>query len=262
MTPSPPEDIVDDYLSTVDAEAPGLVEGLYLVGSVALGDYRPGRSDIDFVAVTADRLDSAGAAALSRAQARFNRSHRRPYVDGPYLTWRDLAKPPDQTGPVPYVHRRRFVPAGGFELNPVTWHTLAGHGIPRRGPAPDALDVWTDRAMLAGWTRENLHTYWPRWRDRSARLWSRPGLVSLGSWATQWGVMGVARQHCAIATGDIISKTAAGYYALKAFDERWHRIARESLRLREGCGGRSGYRTPLSRRRDLFAFISMVIDTA
>jgi hypothetical protein len=45
-------EVVDTYLGTVEAQAPGLVEGLYLVGSVALGDFRPRTSDIDFVAVT------------------------------------------------------------------------------------------------------------------------------------------------------------------------------------------------------------------
>lgn len=47
-------DVVDTYLRVVDEEAPGLVEGLYLVGSVALGEFRPHTSDVDFVAVTAE----------------------------------------------------------------------------------------------------------------------------------------------------------------------------------------------------------------
>jgi hypothetical protein len=38
------------YLDRADRLAPGLVEGLYLEGSIALGDYRPGVRDIDFVA--------------------------------------------------------------------------------------------------------------------------------------------------------------------------------------------------------------------
>jgi predicted nucleotidyltransferase len=45
---------VDAYLS----QATALIDGLYLFGSIALDDFHPGRSDIDFVAVTADRLDA------------------------------------------------------------------------------------------------------------------------------------------------------------------------------------------------------------
>jgi len=63
-------EIVDAYLVMGNAEAPGLVEGFYLVGSIALGDFRPHESDIDFIAVTAVRPDAATLPALRRLHAR------------------------------------------------------------------------------------------------------------------------------------------------------------------------------------------------
>jgi hypothetical protein len=36
----------------------------------------------------------------------------------------------------------------GFDVNPVTWHTLARHGIAVRGPESERLNVWTDPAEL------------------------------------------------------------------------------------------------------------------
>jgi hypothetical protein len=63
-------EVVAAYLDAVATAAPGLVEGLYLVGYVALGDFRPHSSDIDFVAVTADRPEPATAAALEPVHAR------------------------------------------------------------------------------------------------------------------------------------------------------------------------------------------------
>jgi hypothetical protein len=50
-----PEDVCNatrEHLRALDATAPGLVAGLYLTGSVTLGDFLPGRSDIDFMAFT------------------------------------------------------------------------------------------------------------------------------------------------------------------------------------------------------------------
>jgi hypothetical protein len=44
--------ITTAFLQVLDEEAPGLVTGLYLTGSVDLADFQPGASDIDFVAVT------------------------------------------------------------------------------------------------------------------------------------------------------------------------------------------------------------------
>ena len=49
-----PRDVVNRYLEIADGVMPGLVEGLYLVGSVALNDWVEGVSDIDFVAVLAE----------------------------------------------------------------------------------------------------------------------------------------------------------------------------------------------------------------
>ena len=45
------ESVVNAYLRSIDEEAPGLIEGLYLTGSVALGEFRASTSDIDFLAV-------------------------------------------------------------------------------------------------------------------------------------------------------------------------------------------------------------------
>ncbi len=93
--------VVDAYLRVVQAEAPGLVEGLYLTGSVALGEFRPRTSDIDYLAVTATPPDPAAVAALARAHHRLRRLHRRPFFDGRYVTWQDLASDPRLVEPGP-----------------------------------------------------------------------------------------------------------------------------------------------------------------
>ena len=64
-----PDDVdrtVTRFLDRLDRVLPGRVTGLYLVGSVALGAYRPGRSDIDVVAV----LDVADGERLPAADVR------------------------------------------------------------------------------------------------------------------------------------------------------------------------------------------------
>ena len=51
--------IIDHFLVEADAALPAFIRSFYLVGSIALDDYRPGGSDIDFIAVTPARLVSA-----------------------------------------------------------------------------------------------------------------------------------------------------------------------------------------------------------
>ena len=139
----------------VNAEVPGLVEGFYLVGSVALGDFRPHESDIDFVAVTATRPGVTALPALQQVHARLRALHPRPHFDGFYVTWEDLRRDPTLAVGAPDAHQGR-VRVGESGLDPVTWHTLARHGVAVRGPTPAEMGVWTDPDALASWTLGNF----------------------------------------------------------------------------------------------------------
>lgn len=237
------------YLQLADRYAPGLVEGLYLQGSVALGDYRPGVSDIDFVAVTS-RTPEDGAVRAVHAELR--RSRSRPLFDGLYVGWDDLRRDPAQAAAGPAVHEWRVDPASRFERNLVTWHILAQAGVAVRGPAVADLGVHTDWPTLSEVTRRNLDEYWTPWLRRSAR-----GVVGLTPWATTWGVLGVARLRHTLAAGQVTSKTDAAAYALDTYG-RWHRVVREALRIR--VGGPPLYRNPWRRRADLTGFMAEALD--
>ena len=125
-----PAEVAATYLRLVDEEAPGLVEGLYLAGSVALGEFRPHVSDVDFLAVTAKPVVGPDLAALDRAHARLRRYQRRPTFDGFYVTWADLRDDPARAPHGPTAHEGRFR-ATPTARDPVAWHTLA-----RFGPDP------------------------------------------------------------------------------------------------------------------------------
>ena len=121
------------------------------------------------------------------------------------------------------------------------------------------VEVWTDRAALEAWTLHNMATYWRNWHARARRLPSKLGLATLGTWGPSWGVLGLARQHFTVRTGDITSKYGAGLYAREVFPSRWHSIIDECLRTRRMPHARSAYRNPLSRRRGVLAFIEHVM---
>lgn len=74
---------------------------------------RPGRllsrsADIDFVAVTADRLDADALATLTARHA----SLPGPAFEGLYLTRAELAAGPLAIGPTSYARQGRLHPAG------------------------------------------------------------------------------------------------------------------------------------------------------
>ncbi|MEJ3653968.1 aminoglycoside adenylyltransferase domain-containing protein [Actinomycetes bacterium KLBMP 9759] len=250
------------YLALADDRLPGLVEGLYLHGSLGFGEFHPERSDIDFVAAVAERPDAEQVVALGEVLGEVARRHPRPHFDGIHVLRTDLAAIPSGCPDVPCFHEGRFDPAGRFELNPVTWHELAWHGVTVRGEPLRESDVWTDRAALREFTYDNLKTYW---RPLVEQMSSAP--VDKSEWLTEWFVLGTARLHHLLATGALTSKGGAGRHALRTFASRWHPVVVEALRIREGGirDGRPGPAEryaddPATRITDLTAFSEMVIE--
>ena len=251
-------DVARRHLEVVDEALPGRVEGLYLVGSVALDDYRPGASDVDFLAVVATPLSEDEVTTLGEVHERLRDKVPEPAYDGVYVTWHQLAHDPTGLTGVP-AHHDRAVTTDGFEANPVQYRTLAEHPVVIRGTT--SPEVFTDDALLRRWVRTNLDTYWAEWVDRQHTLVR--GAMLLADWAVGWGVLGIPRLHYTLATGDVTSKTGAGEYAMATFDDEWHPILEEALRLRHGGEQLEEYRRrPLARRRDALDFMAHVIETA
>ncbi len=124
---------IDRYLEAVDAAVPGLVVGLYVVGSLALGDYDPERSDIDVVVVVA-------AAPGAEQRALLGEVHRvvATRVDGPYVPRALVANGPEHVGDVAYHVDGRFEFGPCHEVSPVTWAILADSAITARRHAERA----------------------------------------------------------------------------------------------------------------------------
>ncbi|GAB3208571.1 aminoglycoside adenylyltransferase domain-containing protein [Marinactinospora thermotolerans] len=254
--------VAETFLRDIDGEAPGLVEGLYLTGSVALDDYRPHVSDVDFVVVTARRLTDTDFDALRRVHSRMRSRFPRPQFNGIHVTWEDLDDDPAACGPLASVNAGRLRRKASADVNPVTWHVLAERGVTVRGPLPVELDMWNERDSLRDWSLGNLDEHWRRWRAKAGRLVTPRGLAALGSLAPSWSVLSVSRLHFTLRTGEITSKSGAGRYALHAFPERWDRIVNECLRIRRGSRLPSLYQSALARRRAALDYIEMVLDDA
>jgi hypothetical protein len=258
--------VLNALLGALDASAPGLITDLYVTGSIALGDGRPGQSDLDVVLVRDEAADNAATlAALLPAMQMLVTSHRKPIVDGLVVSRADLAAGPEGiVGPRPYlIDGKASLGEESSGRNPVTWQTLAQCGIAWRGTPLAELPLRQDDAALKAWVRGNLESYWRPWRASSDRLFSRMGVVSLHPWFSEWGVLGVTRLHYTLATGRITSKYGAGCYALETFPARWHRIVHEALHYRERKREGAMYRgNILARRRDARNYVAMVIEDA
>ena len=247
--------VTDRLMAHVDARLPGQLEGFYLVGSVAQGDYREGRSDVDFIAVLAGPHE---VDVLARIHADLAHAFAGLSCDGIYVHADELAAPPGGEGV--RAHEGKVGRSDG-ERHPVSWLLLADEGIALRGPAPNASWVAADRDAAIDYSRKNLGSYWQRWLDGYRRSVPATRETSIADAAVTWGALGVARVHATIASGHVPSKTAAGIHALDAF-ARHGRIIGEGLRLRTEPETLSRYASHEARRHDLIAFMEEAISSA
>ncbi len=261
--PAQVHEVTDTYLRLVEAAVPGLVDGLYLHGSTALGDFRPGNSDIDFVAVTSHRPADSEVTALAGVHKGLDQLHPRPYFDGAYLLRADLATDPNRCPDVPGCHQATFEPSGRHMLSLVTWHEVAEYGVAVRGPGIGELGVWTDEPTLLANTRTNLRTYWKRWVGDLDRLAETAPNRAVDPWFVEWCVLGSVRLHALLVTGRLHSKGGAGRWAVEAdaFGPRWSPILTEALRIRTGNDGPSAYADLRHRLRDTRDFLATVVAT-
>jgi hypothetical protein len=239
MLPAAVDTPVRRYLRIADRLLPGRIVGFYLVGSVALRAFRPGHSDIDFVAVVDGDLDgrelrrlravhvASGVCTATPALAR-GRLALPGTCNGVYVRAGDLARPVSTIVPLASHTGAQLSVGRGFDVNPVQWATFAARGVAVRGAEPATLGLDPQPELLRQWTRDNLASYWVPWAEATRR---RPSLAFRATprWATAWGALGAPRMHRTIASGEVISKEAAGEYAREQFDPRWHPVVDEAL---------------------------------
>jgi len=211
--PEPVVAALDEWLAAHDTAAPGAIEGLYVVGSVALADWTP-RSDIDVVAVVADPSEPELAEALAAAQA-VVRERTEYSIDGPYVGWGDLVVPA-MAVQRPWVLDGDFhVDGESFEINPVTWFTLARYGVAFRGVEAGEIGVATDLAERRAWVAENVRTYWQGVGERLSAGVVESEETSFGGEVLEWVALGAARMLFTFETGDVSSKSGAGRWAVR-----------------------------------------------
>lgn len=229
------------YLAILDRLLPERAVASYVTGSVALGAYVPGRSDVDVLVLLDRPLDAAGLRRVRLAQVvsgagtgwaavRAGHVAAPGTVNASFVLADEITRPVTRIRPVASHVGTAFRAGEAFDVNPVVWRELADGGVAVRGPAPADLDLDPEPDRLRDWNRDNLRTYWRPWAERAQRgAWSVVGAPSATSWLVAWGALGVARLDATIATAEVVSKEAAGVRALEVFDDRWHPVVAEAL---------------------------------
>jgi len=174
----------------------GWVRDLWVAGSLATGDYVPGVSDIDLVAVVSGRVDESRQAALTGIHSELDGGDAHgldlgcAFVDDSRLAERAAEHPTWTHGRL--VHR---------VLSGVTRAELDRFGYAVTGrPPKEVLPPVTDDDVRAA-ARAEVCGYWA-WASRRPAMWLSPVIADLG-------LSAMARGRHAMRTGRLLTKSQA-----------------------------------------------------
>ncbi|MEQ2527667.1 aminoglycoside adenylyltransferase domain-containing protein [Bacillaceae bacterium CLA-AA-H227] len=116
-----------------------------------------------------------------------------------------------------------------------------------------------DFDILINKMRNNLKTYWLNWVN-ACRRFPSIGYIALfvSPKAIEWGILGISRLYYTFNGRDITSKVGASEYALQTVPQKWHKIIKESMRLRKD-NKNSFYNSIFERRNDALGYMDYII---
>jgi hypothetical protein len=192
MAVSPPA--VEEFAGQLAAL--GWISDLLVAGSLATGDYVPGVSDLDLVALVTGPVDKARLTTLTGLHRHLDQGAASGLNLG--CAYADITKILD-------VHLRHPTWTHGSlvhrSLSPIPRAELVRHGYPVFGRSPrDVFPAMSDDDLRQA-ARAELVGYWA-WAARRPWIWLDPTIADLGLTA-------MARARYTIATGKLLSKTRA-----------------------------------------------------
>lgn len=229
-----------------------IIESVYLYGSVALGDFIEGSSDIDFIAILREPPKVSDIESISAAHKAVEIEFPQTDIMGAYLLASDLGKPHADSAPLLTYYNKQVHSNGyGSDINPITWWVLKNHGIKMYGSDQSFhYDIATEN--LVRYVIDNLNTYWISWIDRLDEI----SITQLDE-AVEWCTLGMLRQLYTLKEHRIKSKVEAGYYGMTVIPQQWHGLLHEAINIKRGIPDRY-YHSNEQRLADLAALLRYI----
>lgn len=191
--------------------------GIYVHGSLAMGSFDPGRSDIDFLVVTRGELNEEQLTELEAMHEDLTNSGLKwaKRIEGSYIPQAALRRHDPSNAVHPAVGT-----GGHFHMmrHGADWviqrHIIREQGVKLHGPPPATLIDPVALGALSEAARGILAEWWAPQLD-DPRLLEAPEYQS-------YAVLTMCRALYTIAQDEVVSKVQSVDWALQTVDERWH----------------------------------------
>lgn len=229
--PTPYEEVntaVTTLLENVRAVLGDEFIGMYLYGSIAIGGFDPGRSDIDFLVITAQSLKSDMMKSLRDMHLRLWEKAL-PWVDkieGVYVPYDEIGDHELDCSECLMINEKQFA-TGILDTDWVlNRYILNKHGVTVSGPPIQSLvkPVSTDR--LKETIKAELKIRWTKF------LYDKELLTHQGY--QSFIVITMCRVMYTLVTGDIPAKDKAAEWALENLDSEWHVLIYHAIKWQYG----------------------------
>ncbi|SDO78926.1 protein of unknown function [Paenibacillus sp. yr247] len=224
LFPNPVTEMLRTLLLGIQEAIGDELVGVYLRGSLALGDFDPITSDLDFLAVTKLPVSEEKFAvldALHTRLAKFSNVYAQ-QLEGAYID--HIALKRFRAGErYPTIERGDFLRSSEHHANWILerW-TVREHGITLIGPDPKTLiePISVDEIRLAVSVRLRDWADWANQLDDPA--WRLP--LSHKAYVVET----MCRAMYTLMCGDVCSKQCAVAWALETFPEQWRSLVDQS----------------------------------
>lgn len=242
---------VNDLLLQVKTGAQAILAGqfagMYLYGSLALGDFDPQKSDIDFLIATAGEISPGQLQQLQamHLQIASGSSRWAMELEGSYIPLKALRRWDPADARHPHIDR-----GGGnlqIEQHDSDWviqrYSLREYGIVIEGPDIKTL---IDPISPDDLRQAVLDLMW--WWELQTQDTHRVETSAYQAYA----VLSMCRILYTLQNGAILSKPQAARWAQRSLEPRWHPLIERALSWQPGCA--------MDRLDETLAFIRYTLD--
>ena len=253
-------EVLDIFVSEVETELAENLVGIYLVGSLASGDFDLD-SDVDFLVVINTELTESNQKRLQEVQIKVHEIDCYPakHLEGSYISivdlndWSIVGKKK-----LFYFDNGSITPEQSVHDN--NWHVrwiLRERGITLAGPEPQTIVRPIPNAELLGEMRTSLH--------QIMLIYEEALQQPLNFFKSQFGQSFVVLTYCrmlhTLHTGEVQSKKAGAEWAKEYVEPKWRKLIDRAWDDREGVrfGVKIGQRADEQLLEETLEFVQYAV---